>query len=212
MPTGLPDRSKPCVIAGLGNPGDSYVGTRHNLGFEVIDLLAQQIKGKIQQLPHLNSWQGRWKGRVVHLLQPMTYMNRSGAPVKSYLRSMGGELRDLMVVVDDLDLEPGTIRLRPKGSAGGHRGLEDLIEHLGSSNYSRCRLGIGRPASGVAVEEFVLQRPPEAQIELFQQMKKRAAESLLCWAVEGVKNAALRYNGPLPGSDSDSEIPADKEN
>ena len=198
MKSSLPDRSRPCVIAGLGNPGDSYSGTVHNAGFEVIDRLVRKLDCESGEQPDLLFWQTRWKGRPVHLLQPQTFMNLSGPPVKGYLRKWNAEIGDLLVVVDDLDLAPGVLRIRPGGSSGGHRGLQDLIDHLGSDRFCRCRVGVGRPPEGEAVEDFVLRPPPEDQKALFEASLDRAAESALCWAVQGAKNAALRYNGPLP--------------
>ena len=198
MKSSLPDRSRPCVIAGLGNPGDSYYGTVHNAGFEVIDRLVRKLDCESGEQPDLRFWQTRWKGRPVHLLQPQTFMNLSGPPVKGYLRKWDAEIGDLLVVVDDLDLAPGVLRIRPGGSSGGHRGLQDLIDHLRSDRFCRCRVGVGRPAEGEAVEDFVLKPPPEDQKPLFEASLDRAAESVLCWAVQGAKNAALHYNGPLP--------------
>ncbi|MGB1071343.1 MAG: aminoacyl-tRNA hydrolase [Planctomycetota bacterium] len=198
MKSSLPDRSRPCVIAGLGNPGDSYSGTVHNAGFEVIDRLVRKLDCESGEQPDLRFWQTRWKGRPVHFLQPQTFMNLSGPPVKGYLRKWNAEIGDLLVVVDDLDLAPGVLRIRSGGSSGGHRGLQDLIDHLGSDRFCRCRVGVGRPPEGEAVEDFVLKPPPEDQKPLFEASLDRAAESALCWAVQGAKNAALRYNGPLP--------------
>lgn len=214
MSSALPDRSRPCVIAGLGNPGVSYSGTRHNAGFEVIDRLVKELTAEPQpEQPDLLSWTARLKGRSLHLLQPQSYMNRSGPPVKGYLRRVGAGIEDLIVVVDDLDLSLGTLRIRSGGSSGGHNGLQDLINHLGSPRFCRCRVGIGRPESGQAVEDFVLKSPPEDQIGTFRASLDRASESVLCWSVQGAKNAALRYNGPLPdrtdSGDHGDDSPAD---
>ncbi len=199
MSSALPDRSRPCVIAGLGNPGVSYSGTRHNAGFEVVDRLVKELSAESQApQPDLWSWTARLKGRAIHLLQPQSFMNRSGPPVKGYLRRLGIGVEDLIVVVDDLDLSLGTLRIRSGGSSGGHNGLQDLIDHLGSPRFSRCRVGIGRPEEGQSVEDFVLESPSEGQLSTFQASLDRATESVLCWSVQGAKNAALRYNGPLP--------------
>ena len=173
----------------------------------MIDRLVSKLSADSMNLPDLATWSGRWKGRSLHLLQPLAFMNRSGPPIQGYLRKIGASLVDLLIIVDDLDLPPGTLRIRPGGSAGGHRGLEDLIDHLGTDRFARCRLGIGRPDDGEAVEEFVLMQPPEEPQGIFHEMKDRAAEAALCWSVEGVKNAALRYNGPLPGGTAEDSIP-----
>ena len=137
------------VAVGLGNPGREYEFTRHNAGFQVIDRLADLLE--------VTSWENRFDARLVRgsvegrrfcLVQPQTYMNKSGWAVQSVLHFYKVPLEQLLVIVDDLDLELGKVRLRAKGSDGGHRGLRSIMECMGSREFKRMRLGVGRPLPG----------------------------------------------------------------
>ncbi len=201
-----PDRSQPLVVIGLGNPGDEYIGSRHNVGFAVADIVSGQLRRPEEGRAtgaHLLS--GAWKWRKTHILKPMRYMNLSGEPVRLFLESMSMSPGQCLVVIDDLDLNCGSIRIRARGSSGGHKGLEDIISALGTSDIPRCRIGIGQPGARTAVVDHVLDRPVGAEKAIIERSLKRASESALCWLVEGVTNAARRYNGPLP--EQTDEIP-----
>lgn len=185
------------LIVGLGNPGQRYRGTRHNLGFDVLDRLAERWQ--------VSSIRDRFHGRVADvrlpdteptlLLWPETYMNRSGLAVAEAVRWYGLDPRtDLLVTCDDLNLPLGSIRLRPKGSDGGQRGLRDVIQHLGTDQFARLRLGIGpRPAS-ISATDFVLGRFLPDEQPAVQDMVERAADCVECWLRHGIQTAMARYN------------------
>ncbi len=195
------------LIVGLGNPGKDYAATRHNVGFMVINRLAKRLGVEWEASKKFTARlaKGRQDGNTVFLSKPQGFMNLSGqsvAPLAQYYQIPNGRV---MVVVDDLDLPPGTIRIRGQGSSGGQKGLEDIISALGTQKVARCRIGIGRPEAGQDVSEHVLERPEGPQKHDLERSLARATESVLCWLVEGVMNAARRYNGPLP--EPEIEIP-----
>ena len=201
-----PDRSIPLVLIGLGNPGPEYQGTRHNVGFEVADRVVERLRRPVEgTATGASLTSGSWKWRKVHVLKPTRFMNLSGEPVRLFLEHHQLTVPQCLVVVDDLDLPPGTIRIRGHGSSGGQKGLEDIIAALGTEKVARCRIGIGRPEAGQDVSEHVLERPEGPQKHDLERSLARATESVLCWLVEGVMNAARRYNGPLP--EPEIEIP-----
>lgn len=212
------------LIVGLGNPGARYAHTRHNVGFDVVDRLAAQL-GETAAVAMSGSelWRGVDRGtdrddgdmdggdgggdQEYLLLKPGEYMNRSGGPVRRVAEHFDLVPQDVLVVYDDLDLSPGRLRVRAKGSAGGHRGLQDISEQF-SPLVQRLRIGIGRPGGGavpgeerVPVEEYVLARFDEAQQELMEQTIKRAAEAVVCWRKNGVVATANQFNGTSADSD-----------
>lgn len=145
------------LIVGLGNPGRQYEKTRHNVGFMVIDELSNRLNIPLDK-PKFNGiyGQGHIQGEKVILLKPLTYMNLSGESVAPLMNYYGVELDDLLVIYDDLDLPPGKIRLRQKGSPGGHNGIKSLIQHLGTQEFKRIRIGVGRPTVPMKVTDYVL--------------------------------------------------------
>ena len=147
------------VAVGLGNPGKKYESTRHNIGFQVIDRLAAQL--------HVTSWENKFDAKVARgnldgqpflLVKPQTFVNRSGWAVQGLLHFFKVPLEQVIVIVDDLDLEVGKVRLRGKGSDGGHRGLRSIIECMGSQGFKRVRVGVGRPHPGESAVRRVLNR------------------------------------------------------
>ena len=145
------------IVVGLGNPGSTYEGTRHNIGFRVIDRLARQHNIALDQ-HRCAALIGLGKSHEEPLLlaKPQTFMNRSGVAVAALLEEYGVTAADLVVIYDDLDLPLGRIRIRTQGNAGGHRGVSSIIEHLGGVPFNRIRVGIGRPPEGTAVIDYVL--------------------------------------------------------
>jgi len=182
------------LIVGLGNPGKEYEATRHNVGFRVMDLLGR--RWGIELLTEkFHAWFG--SGRIgderVVLLKPTTFMNRSGQAVQAAGRFYQAELADLLVVSDDVALEPGRLRVRKQGSAGGHNGLADIIQRIGSDAFCRMRIGIGN-APGAARSSYVLGRFGADEQELMDRCIARAADAVETWVQEGPDAAMNRFN------------------
>ena len=154
--------SQIALIAGLGNPGPRYKGTRHNAGFWFIDELSQHysLDFKLESRFQGEVANAQIKGLPIRVLRPVTFMNESGQSVASLMRYFAIEPSSLLVVHDDLDLEPGVARLKEGGGHGGHNGLRDLIRHLDSNDFVRLRLGIGHPGHPDDVTDYVLHAPP----------------------------------------------------
>jgi PTH1 family peptidyl-tRNA hydrolase len=144
------------AIVGLGNPGPEYRGTRHNVGQRVLDGLARRLRARWRRQGGHALAQGRWRGETVHLVKPGSFMNVSGPAVARLLRALRVGAEDLIVVFDDLDLPLGKVRVRMKGSAGGHNGVRSLIEALGTEGFRRVKVGIGRPAPPGQARETVV--------------------------------------------------------
>lgn len=184
------------VVVGLGNPGPEYDDTRHNVGWWAVDRLAYDWDfGAFHKEGGAYMVDGEVGGVATRLVKPATYMNRSGRAL-TFLRYIDDfEIdRDLLVVVDDAALEVGRLRLRPGGGAGGHNGLRSVTEALGTTDYPRLRIGVGRPPEGADMVEWVLSSMPgedeEAVVELLPEVT-RAVET---WIVEGVEEAMNRFN------------------
>lgn len=145
------------LIIGLGNPGKQYEYTRHNIGFEVIDALAKEWNAPLtnSKFNGMYATVHRPEGKVI-LLKPLTYMNLSGECVRPLMDYFDIDVEDIIVIYDDLDLETGKLRLRQKGSAGGHNGIKSLIQHLGTQQFNRIRVGVDRPPAGMKVADYVL--------------------------------------------------------
>jgi PTH1 family peptidyl-tRNA hydrolase len=184
------------VVCGLGNPGDRYRLTRHNVGFRVIDLLADRwgvSQGHVRDgAARLEVDRSDPVGRVM-LVKPARFMNLSGAPLRAALRHANPTLEsDLLVVTDDADLPLGRIRMRRAGSAGGHNGLRDIIETLGTDEFARLRVGIGRNGEMV---DHVLSTFSLAEEELARDAIATAADAVETWLTDGVEAAMNAYNG-----------------
>jgi PTH1 family peptidyl-tRNA hydrolase len=182
------------IIVGLGNPGKEYADTRHNIGFRVIDSLAARLKVAVNRTRFKArcGW-GRATGSRLVLLKPWQFMNKSGQAVAKAMAFYKLSLGNLLVVCDDMALSLGVIRLRKKGSAGGHNGLADVIEKLGTENFNRLRVGIGSDESVDSVD-YVLDRPADAERPLLREVIEKAAEAVLCWVEHGIEVASNRYN------------------
>ena len=184
------------LIVGLGNPGAEYENTRHNIGFVVLDRLARRYasgavaRGKF----HAAVLNADLHGGRALLIKPTTYMNRSGLSTAEAVRfyKIGVE-EDLLVIVDDVALACGSIRLRSSGSAGGHNGLIDIEEKLGTSDYGRLRIGIDGPGS-IPQKDYVLGRFRPEQKELIAPALEEATDAAACWAAHGMTEAMNRFN------------------
>ncbi|MHC4226996.1 MAG: aminoacyl-tRNA hydrolase [Planctomycetota bacterium] len=182
------------MIVGLGNPGDKYVDTRHNTGFMVIDSLARALAIEVKKRKFgARFGSGEFADKKLILLKPWQFMNRSGQAVATAAGFYKLSVHDLLVVTDDMDLEPGRIRIRAKGSAGGHNGLADIAEKLGTNEFARCRVGIGRSGQQEAVD-YVLDRPAGNQKPLLAEAIERAREAVFCWIEHGVETAMNEFN------------------
>ena len=188
------DMAEVRMIVGLGNPGAEYTGTRHNVGFDVVDSLARQLgietgKKKFGAL----FGQGELDGIVLMLLKPQQYMNRSGQVVATATGFYKLGPGNIVVATDDLALEPGRIRFRTKGSSGGHNGLKDIIARLGTEDFARIRVGIGQSVREAA-EDYVLAKPSAEDRELIGQAVEKAAQAVICWIKEGASEVMNRFN------------------
>jgi PTH1 family peptidyl-tRNA hydrolase len=182
------------MIVGLGNPGDEYSDTRHNTGFKVIDSLAETLGVKIKKRKFGARFESaEYKDKKLILLKPWQFMNRSGQAVATAMGFYRLNVGRLIVITDDMDLEPGRIRIRAKGSAGGHNGLADVIEKLGTNEFARCRIGIGRSAEADTVG-YVLDKPAEDQKPLLAAAILRARDAVLCWSEHGIETAMNKFN------------------
>ncbi|RLB53845.1 MAG: aminoacyl-tRNA hydrolase [Deltaproteobacteria bacterium] len=186
------------VIAGLGNPGRRYSGTRHNAGFAVVERLAAAEGWNFgrRRFSSLVA-EGRYGRHHLLLLQPQTFMNLSGQAVAAAVRFYRLPLKQLAVVHDDVDLEVGRLQLRRGGGTGGHRGLDSIVQSLGGAGFVRLRVGAGRPEPGVDTADHVLAPLAPPQQQLWQDALARAVPALKCWLDEGLEMAMNRYN-PWP--------------
>ena len=201
------------LIAGLGNPGKGYAATRHNVGFMVLDRLAKRL-GVVWEVnkkfaAHLAK--DSRDGNTTLLCKPQGYMNLSGqsvVPLAQFYQIPPGRI---MVVVDYLDLPLGSLRMRPGGGTGGHRGLDSIQGLLGKDEFARLRLGIGRPEPNLDVSGFVLGQFEAAESELLERVLETAADQLACWVQQGIGPAMNNYNGDYSptGNKTDDEIRRD---
>ncbi|GBC93056.1 Peptidyl-tRNA hydrolase [bacterium HR15] len=186
-----------CVraIIGLGNPGEAYAGTRHNVGFWVVSLLAKRHSIPLNRHRYNARYgQGEIKGVPVLLVQPMTFMNRSGEAVRPLLQAYQLTPQQMLVVYDDMALPLGTLRLRPRGSSGGHNGMRSIIAALGTEDFPRLRLGIGAPPQGVDPADYVLSPFEEAEKPLMRRLLEHAADACEAWLTEPIEQVMSRYN------------------
>ncbi len=197
------------LLVGLGNPGERYANTRHNIGWQVLDALAARHQLTFRR----SEWRteiahGCIGGRRVLLAKPGQFMNRSGNPTLSLLRYYRIEPARLFVICDHLDLPLGILRLRAGGGAGGQKGLRDIQERLGSQDFGQLRLGIGRSPGKMDAAAYVLQRFPAEESILHQIVYERAAAALECWLAEGIEVAMARFNGSVEETPRLSHRPA----
>jgi len=182
------------LIVGLGNPGAEYSGTRHNVGFAVIDTLARRHGIAVTKRSFKAVYgEGQIEGERVVMARPMTYMNNSGEAVAAIARYYKIDPADVIVVLDDIALDPGRLRLRFKGSAGGQKGLKSVIQHLGTEETPRIRIGVGAAPPDDRVGH-VLGRFRREELPLIEEAIGRAADAVECALREGFENAMNRYN------------------
>lgn len=180
----------------MGNPGSRFVGTRHNVGFDVVEAVAASRHLSLKKpFLRLYEWTGSASVQGIVLARPLTYMNRSGTVMPSVLRRARADVGDLLVVCDNLDLPPGTVRLKRKGSARSHNGLASIMDILGTGDFMRLYVGIGHPEHGDSVVDHVLGCPPDHESELYREavsLAAWAAEELMTESTDAVMNALNR--------------------
>jgi PTH1 family peptidyl-tRNA hydrolase len=185
----------PRLVFGLGNPGGEYLATRHNVGFEVVELIAARAGARFRR--------GRFRcvqaevhlaGARVILIQPRTFMNRSGVTVRGVVNYYKTPLSHILVICDDVHLPPGKLRLRRSGSAGGHNGMTSIIQALGSSEFARLRVGVGEPPPHMSQIDYVLGRFEREEREEVAGAIARAADAVEVWIGEGIEAAMNRFN------------------
>ena len=167
------------VVAGLGNPGPKYQGTRHNVGQRVLDHLALTLRAGWREDGRARVARGRWRDETVHLIKPQSFMNVAGGAVAAALRRLHADPADLIVVYDDIDLPLGTVRVRIRGSHGGHNGVRSIIETLGTSEIRRVKIGIGRPERKADVADHVLDRFQPQEVTIIEEAVALAAGRVL---------------------------------
>ncbi len=183
------------LIAGLGNPGRQYEHTRHNIGFEVIEELSSRLAIPLNQSKLKGLYGiGTVNGEKVLLLKPLTYMNLSGESIRAVMDYYKMEQEDLLVIYDDLDLPVGKIRLRQKGSPGGHNGIKSIVAHLGTQQFNRIRIGIDRPQSGMSVPDYVLGRFHQEEVPFLEQAVKKSADACEAWLNKPFLQVMNDYN------------------
>ncbi len=189
------------LFVGLGNPGQKYHQTRHNIGFLFLDHLADINGWQADTLKMQGAFcQGRAYDNQIYLVKPQTYMNRSGECVRSFVDYFKIPLEHLLVLHDDIDLDAGRIKLVSKGGAGGHNGIRSIIQHLGTSSFARMKIGIGRPlvneqGQGQPVDQFVLSKMSESEISLFHERQKLVEEAVSLFVQKGITVCMNGING-----------------
>jgi PTH1 family peptidyl-tRNA hydrolase len=185
------------ALFGLGNPGKEYEMTRHNIGFMVVDEIADGIK--VEFKPGKGNYliaRGRFKSKEVLIVKPLTYMNHSGIAVKDAVDRYNLNLEDILVICDDFNLPLGMIRIKPKGSDGGHNGLYSVIYHLETDEFPRLRCGIGNTERmrELGMVRFVLSRFDDDEISTVKDMVKLASDAALCFISDGIQTAMNKFN------------------
>ncbi|QDT34386.1 aminoacyl-tRNA hydrolase [Thalassoglobus polymorphus] len=187
------------IVVGLGNPGKKYVGTRHNIGFDVLAVLAQRFSA--------DRWKSSFEAEVtdiqigserVVLVAPQTFMNLSGRSVRAVVKFYKVSHSELLLVHDDMNLPTGRLRLRGTGSAGGQKGLQNTIDQLGTSDFARLRVGVGRPPGKMDAANYVLQKFSKSEFSKMEHCVERAASAVECWVQDGVEKAMNEFNQTAP--------------
>jgi PTH1 family peptidyl-tRNA hydrolase len=198
------ENSSRFLITGLGNPGRQYQSNRHNIGFAVLDSLAETLgtnfsrmesKALVAKTDH--------KSQRLILAKPQTYMNLSGQAVNSLLRFYKVPLDKLIVVYDEVDLDFGILRIRPSGGSAGHNGMNSIITQLGTQEFPRLRIGVGRPPGRMEAAAYVLQDFSQSEEAELAHIRRQAVEALLSFVTQGIAAAMNAYNANLLGTDDD---------
>lgn len=183
------------LFIGLGNPGKQYEHTRHNVGFDTIDALAHKWGIELNQTKFnaLYGMSHRPEGKVI-LMKPLTYMNLSGEAVRPLMDYYDIDIEDIVVIYDDMDIDLASLRLRQKGSAGGHNGIKSLIQHLGTQNFNRLRVGIGRPPQGMKVPDYVLSHFSKEEWAEMTAAYEKAADACVYFTEKPYAEVMNKFN------------------
>jgi PTH1 family peptidyl-tRNA hydrolase len=189
-------RQGPYLIAGLGNPGREFENNRHNVGFMLLNRLASKLGESFARVESKALVaKATYQGERLILIKPQTYMNNSGAAVGSLVRFYKVPLDNLLVAYDDVDLPLGMLRIRPMGGSAGQKGMQSIIEHLGTETFPRLRIGTGRPPGRKEAADYVLEDFPADDAELLAETLDRAVEAVLTFVEDGLERAMNSYNG-----------------
>jgi len=181
------------LVAGLGNPGRKYTWTRHNIGFLVLEEIAGRLRLEFRERPDYRICSGSMNDEKVIFMEPLTFMNRSGAVVREILSKNGILQHNIIVIHDDLDLETGKIKIRKKGSSGGHRGVESIIQNIGGNTFVRVKVGIGRDPL-MLTEDYVLSKFRKDELPVIKEAIVTAADAVECIVKDGADTAMNRFN------------------
>jgi PTH1 family peptidyl-tRNA hydrolase len=190
------------LIVGLGNVGAEYQGTRHNIGFDVVDFIVEQAKTTFSNKTLADVAEVKHRGRNLVLIKPTTFMNRSGKAVNYWMDKYRIPKERVLIVLDDLNLDFGTIRLRAKGSDGGHNGLKDIDQALSGNNYARLRIGIGNKFHKGQQVNFVLGKWSEEENKYLDQVIRAGANAAKSFAAIGLKFTMEKFNRPIQFKES----------
>ena len=183
------------IIAGLGNPGEKYDNTRHNAGFLTIDALASKYNIDVREKAHKALiGKGVIEGQKVILAKPQTYMNVSGESIRALVDYYKIAQEELIIIFDDISLEPGQLRIRKKGSAGGHNGIKSIIAHLGTQEFTRIKVGVGEKPPKMDLADYVLSRFPKDERVLMEEAFERAGEAAVCMMNDTMEHAMNQFN------------------
>jgi PTH1 family peptidyl-tRNA hydrolase len=182
------------LLVGLGNPGKAYTKTRHNAGMWVIERVAARWGIRLAPRGVAQRGSGRLGSELIELAGTLDFMNVTGPPLKGLLRELTLTADDLILIHDDLDLDPGRLRIKQAGGPGGHNGIKSVIESLGTPQFVRVKIGIGRPAPCQDLADYVLENVTSGEMELFEPCLERAVDALECLICRGVETAMNQFN------------------
>jgi peptidyl-tRNA hydrolase, PTH1 family len=182
------------LIVGLGNIGPEYKNTRHNIGFEIVDQLAKSMDAEFESARYATYAKAKFRGKSVHLIKPTTYMNLSGKAVRHWMSVLKINIEQVLIITDDLNLPLNKLRLRAKGSPGGHNGLKSITELLGHPNYPRLRVGVGSDFAKGRQVDFVLGKWTSSEEVDVQLSKDQACEAIKSFVVRGIAPAMTEFN------------------
>jgi PTH1 family peptidyl-tRNA hydrolase len=192
------------VVIGLGNPGSQYQFTRHNIGWLVLDAVAESLRAEFRPgKGEFYEARGRWRGHDVLLVKPTTYMNNSGVAARQIVDRLGASPAEMLAITDEIQFPTGRVQLKPSGSSGGHNGVESLIYHLRTADFPRLRCGVGNDFPRGAMADYVLSSFPMEELNVVQEMIEEGREFVLTWIAEGTAQTMSRLNNRKKRPDSD---------